>query len=364
MESPSASAHRGHVPWQGLLLAISLLTFRSPPTAAQLTVASINAAEGKDVLLLVHSLPENRGGYTWYRGERVDSDRGIGAFSIETEKFTPGPAHSGRETIDSNGSLLFQKVTLNDTGYYTIVVTKKDFLTEKATGQLTVYPELTKPNITSNNSNPEEHKDAVLLACEQETEDTTYLWLINSQSLQDSTRLELSKDNRTLTLFHVTRNDTGPYECETRNPVSLGRSDPFTLNVLYGPDTPTISPSDSHYRPGANLRLSCHAASNPPAQYSWLINGRPQQPKRELFIPSITANDSGSYTCLAHNPDTGLNRTTVKTITVTDVSTSSTPGLSGGAIAGIVIGVLAVVALIAALVYFLYIRKTGGSGPF
>ncbi|KAM5297865.1 cell adhesion molecule CEACAM1-like isoform 3-T3 [Glossophaga mutica] len=276
MESPSASAHRGHVPWQGLLLAISLLTFRSPPTAAQLTVASINAAEGKDVLLLVHSLPENRGGYTWYRGERVDSDRGIGAFSIETEKFTPGPAHSGRETIDSNGSLLFQKVTLNDTGYYTIVVTKKDFLTEKATGQLTVYPELTKPNITSNNSNPEEHKDAVLLACEQETEDTTYLWLINSQSLQDSTRLELSKDNRTLTLFHVTRNDTGPYECETRNPVSLGRSDPFTLNVLY-------------------------------------------------------------------------------------VSTSSTPGLSGGAIAGIVIGVLAVVALIAALVYFLYIRKTGGA---
>ncbi|XP_036921427.1 carcinoembryonic antigen-related cell adhesion molecule 1 [Sturnira hondurensis] len=42
-------------------------------------------------------------------------------------------------------------------------------------------------------------------------------------------------------------------------------------------------------------------------------------------------------------------------------STPLTPGLSGGAIAGIVVGALAVVALTAALVYFLYIRKTGGA---
>ena len=84
----------------------------------------------------------------------------------------------------------------------------------------------------SNNSNPEEHKDPVLLTCGPETQDATYLWMINSESLQDSSRLELSEDNRTLTLLHVTRNDTGPYECETRNPVSAGRSDPFFLHVL------------------------------------------------------------------------------------------------------------------------------------
>ncbi|XP_045694184.1 carcinoembryonic antigen-related cell adhesion molecule 1-like isoform X5 [Phyllostomus hastatus] len=276
MESLSAPAHRGRVLLQGLLLAVSLLTFGSLPTTARLTVASTNAAEGTDVLLLVLNLPESLFGYNWFRGKSANSSRGIGAFLIDTQKFTPGPAHSGRETIYPNGSLLFQKVTLNDTGYYTIAVTKKDLLPEEATGQLHVYPELPKPSITSNNSNPEEHKDPVLLTCEPHTQDTTYLWLINSQSLQDSARLELSKDNRTLTLLRVTRTDTGPYECETRNPVSAGRSDPFTLNVLY-------------------------------------------------------------------------------------VSTSPNPGLSGGAIAGIVIGVLAVVALTAALVYFLYIRKTGGA---
>ncbi|XP_006752676.1 PREDICTED: carcinoembryonic antigen-related cell adhesion molecule 8, partial [Myotis davidii] len=110
--------------------------------------------------------------------------------------------------------------------------------------------ELPKPSVTSNNSLPEEHKDPVVLTCEPQTHDTTYLWLINSQSIMNSARLQLSKDNRTLTLLPVTRNDTGPYECETRNPVSAGRSDPFTLNVVYGPDAPTISPSDSHYLRG------------------------------------------------------------------------------------------------------------------
>nr|KAF6407232.1 hypothetical protein HJG59_009901 [Molossus molossus] len=215
MESPSVPAHRRLVPWQELLLA-------------------------------------------------------------GNESTITGPAGSGRETIYPNGSLLFQKVTQEDTGYYTLQVIKRNLRSERGTGQLRVYQKLLTPNITTNNSNPEENKDPVVLTCEPWTQDTTYLWLINNQSLPDSTRLQLSSDNRTLTLLHVTRNDMGPYVCKTRNPVSAGRSDPFTLNVLY-------------------------------------------------------------------------------------VSASQHPGLSDGAIAGIVIGVLAGIALIAALVYFLYIRKTGGA---
>uniref|UniRef100_UPI0029556C84 carcinoembryonic antigen-related cell adhesion molecule 1-like n=1 Tax=Panthera onca TaxID=9690 RepID=UPI0029556C84 len=176
--------------------------------------------------------------------------------------------------------------------------------------------ELPKPNITSNNSDPVENVDSVVLTCEPQTQNTSYLWSVNSKSLPDSARLELSLDNRTLTLHGVTRNDTGPYECETWNLVSASRSDPFTLNVLYGPDVPTISPSDSYYRPGANLSLFCNSASNPPAQYSWLINGSPQPSSQELFIPNITVNDNGSYACLVYNPGTRLNKFTVKTITV------------------------------------------------
>ncbi|EAW57138.1 CEA cell adhesion molecule 1 [Homo sapiens] len=389
----SAPLHRVRVPWQGLLLTASLLTFWNPPTTAQLTTESMpfNVAEGKEVLLLVHNLPQQLFGYSWYKGERVDGNRQIVGYAIGTQQATPGPANSGRETIYPNASLLIQNVTQNDTGFYTLQVIKSDLVNEEATGQFHVYPELPKPSISSNNSNPVEDKDAVAFTCEPETQDTTYLWWINNQSLPVSPRLQLSNGNRTLTLLSVTRNDTGPYECEIQNPVSANRSDPVTLNVTYGPDTPTISPSDTYYRPGANLSLSCYAASNPPAQYSWLINGTFQQSTQELFIPNITVNNSGSYTCHANNSVTGCNRTTVKTIIVTErqnltmlprldsnswaqailpsvsqsaeITDNALPqenGLSPGAIAGIVIGVVALVALIAvALACFLHFGKTG-----
>ncbi|KAI5759573.1 CEACAM1 [Gulo gulo luscus] len=455
MEPTSTPPRGGRVPWLDLLLAVSLLTFWNPPTTAQVTVESVppSAAEGKDVRLQVHNLPGGTARFDWFKGATVEVIRRIVSYIVDRQETIPGPAHSGRETVYPNGSLLFRNITLNDTGDYTLRIINRTYEVEQVTGQLRVFPELPKPTITSNNSDPVENVDSVLLTCEPQTQNTSYLWSVSSKSLPASTRLELSLDNRTLTIHGVTRDDTGPYVCETRNPVSDGRSDPFTLNVLYGPDAPTISPSDSYYHPGANLNLSCHAASNPPAQYSWLINGRPQPHTQELFIPNITANDSGSYTCLASNSATRLNKTTVKTVTVseplaqptlhasnttlteddsvvltcstnnTGVSigwlfngqslkltermslsqdnstltihpvrkedagnyqcevsnpgdssksdpvrlavegdlTQSNSGLPPGAIAGIVIGVLAGVAVIAALVYFLFIRKTGGA---
>nr|KAF6289939.1 hypothetical protein mPipKuh1_009778 [Pipistrellus kuhlii] len=233
MDSPSAPAHRGLLPSQGLLLAASLLTFWSLPTTAQLTMESVppNAVEGQDVLLRVHNLPGNVAAYHWYKGKIWESDR-IVSYVIGTQIITFGPANSGRETIYPNGSLLLQKVTLKDTGKYVLQVILKDYDDKIVTGELHVYLVLSKPNIISNNSNPEEHKDPVVLTCEPQTENTTYLWLINSQCLPVRARLQLSKDNRTLTLLLVTRKDTGPYECETQNFVSAGHSDPFTMNFL------------------------------------------------------------------------------------------------------------------------------------
>ncbi|XP_014395270.1 PREDICTED: carcinoembryonic antigen-related cell adhesion molecule 3-like [Myotis brandtii] len=143
MEFPAASALRGRVPWLGLLLAASLLTFWSLPTTAQLTIESVppNAAEGKDVLLRVHNLPGNLFGFAWYKGEIVDTSRQIISYVIDTQTNTSGPAYSGRETIYPNGSLLFQNLTLKDTGYYTLKTTGKDLQEKQETGQLRVYRE-------------------------------------------------------------------------------------------------------------------------------------------------------------------------------------------------------------------------------
>ena len=91
---------------------------------------------------------------------------------------------------------------------------------------------LPTPIITSNNSNPGEHKDTVVLTCRFETRDIFYLCSINNQSLHNSTELELCEGNRTLTMFNVTRNDTGPYVYEAGNPENITHGDPFTLNGL------------------------------------------------------------------------------------------------------------------------------------
>ncbi|XP_023560288.1 carcinoembryonic antigen-related cell adhesion molecule 1 [Octodon degus] len=361
MEPRSATSHRGLVPWQGLLLAASLLTFWNPPTNAQLTIELVpfHAAEGGDVLLLVHNLPENRIAYNWFKGDRVDSSKEIATVEIDTNRTTPGRAYSHRETIYRNGSLLFKSVKQQDSGLYTLYVIKSNYQVEQASGQFQVHLVLPKPHITSNNSSPVEGEQSVVLTCEPETQDTTYLWWTNGQSLQDGDRLKLSNDSRILTLFSITKNDTGPYECETRNIVSGSRSDPFTLNIYYGPDDPIILPPETYFHPGTTLNLSCHAASNPAAQYHWLLNGSLLQSPQELHIPNVSANNSGSYTCLANNSATGLSRSTVKTVIVTDDSTQESASLSTGAIIGIVITVVAGVALITILVYCLILRKTG-----
>ena len=100
-----------------------------------------NAAEGKDVLLRVHSLPGDLLGYNWFRGETVMSSHQIVSYVVDTQVATPGPAHSGRETIYPNGSLLLQRVTLNDTGNYTLQIVRRNTHVEQGTGQIRVFRE-------------------------------------------------------------------------------------------------------------------------------------------------------------------------------------------------------------------------------
>uniref|UniRef100_A0A452SCX0 Ig-like domain-containing protein n=1 Tax=Ursus americanus TaxID=9643 RepID=A0A452SCX0_URSAM len=247
MESPSAPPRRGHLPRQELLLAVSLLTFWNPPTTAQLTVESVppDAAEGKDVLLRVHSLPGDLVGLSWFRGASLAPSRQILSYVVDTQVTIPGPAYSGRETIYPNGSLLFQRVTVKDTGYYTLQIVRRDVRIEEVTGQLRVFPDLPKPNITSNNSHPVENADSVVLTCEPQTQSTSYLWSVNRKSLPFMERMVLSQDNSTLTIDLVRREDAENYQCEVSNLVSYSKSDRIRLDGSW----------DSQPSPSSTLHL-------------------------------------------------------------------------------------------------------------
>ncbi|XP_072872467.1 pregnancy-specific beta-1-glycoprotein 2-like [Chlorocebus sabaeus] len=307
-----------HITWKDLLLTASLLIFWNPPTTAQVTIEAqpTKVSEGKDILLLVHNLPQNVAGYIWYKGQIMDLQYYITAYAIDTEMLIFGPAYSGRETVYSNASLLIQSVNQNDAGSYTVEIIKRGEVTEGVTGHFTLYLETPKPYISSSNLNPRKGTETVILSCDPDTQDVSYQWWINGQSLPISRKLQLSENNRTLVLSGVRKNTAGPYECEMKNPVSSSRSDPVTLNLLYGPKVPRIFSPLTNYRSGKTLQLSCFADSNPPAEYSWTIDGNFLQSGQKLSIPQVTTEHSGLYGCSARNSATGRERSTFKRIKV------------------------------------------------
>uniref|UniRef100_A0A8D2K4U0 Ig-like domain-containing protein n=1 Tax=Theropithecus gelada TaxID=9565 RepID=A0A8D2K4U0_THEGE len=292
-----------HITWKELLLTASLLIFWNTPTTAQVTIEAqpTKVSEGKDVLLLVQNLPQNLIAYIWYKGQKTDFRHYITSYVIDAETIIVGPAYSGRETVYSNASLLIQNVTQKDTGSYTIQMIKQGDKTKGVIGHFTLYLETPKPYISSSNLNPREAVETVILSCDPDTQDVSYLWWINGQSLPISRKLQLSGNNRTLTLFGVTKDTAGPYECEMKNPVSSSRSDPVTLNLLHGLDTPTISSSYTYYHPVEVPKLSCLTDSHPLAEHSWLIDGKLQQSAKVFFIPQITKTYRMAYVCFIHN---------------------------------------------------------------
>ncbi|CAH7393580.1 Psg21 [Phodopus roborovskii] len=93
-----------------------------PSTCAQPAIETVpsSIAEGESVLLVAHHLPKNLRAFFWYKGGIVSKDIEVAWHQIAKNTTGFGPAHSGREIVYSNGSLLLQNVTWNDTGFYTL----------------------------------------------------------------------------------------------------------------------------------------------------------------------------------------------------------------------------------------------------
>ncbi|XP_045694201.1 carcinoembryonic antigen-related cell adhesion molecule 21-like [Phyllostomus hastatus] len=229
MESPSALTRTRRVSWQGLLLAVSLLTSWSPPSTAQLAIVSTYAAEGKDVLLRIRNKPHEVIGYMWYKGEGANPNRNIASIAVGPGLYATGPAHSGREKINNDGSLLLRRVTRKDAGYYTIVAYLHDSKKEIGFGRLNVYQPVRKPTVLASNTTVTEDKDAVVLTCDTNAVSTQ--WLFNGMNLRLSERRKLSWRNRSLTIDPVRREDAGNYQCEVSNPISSAESAPLGLHV-------------------------------------------------------------------------------------------------------------------------------------
>ncbi|XP_072464044.1 cell adhesion molecule CEACAM6-like isoform X1 [Notamacropus eugenii] len=319
MESPSQAPHSGGSPWKGLLLTASILSCWIQPTSAQSASVTVvpkppYGAVGSSVILDIQGISEQPPSYTW---QKRTLDNEIAFYRVADGHLS---ATDNRLNVFSNGSLLISNLRLSDTDNYTVQFFNSiSALIETVQGYLVVYGLLPPPTISSTNMAPVENKDTVSLTCESNSQDVTDLvWFIN-QSSPVGDRISLSSDNRTLTIISVTREDQGPYECEIWNPVSRSRSQPFTLNITYGPDTPVVVPINPNYPVGATLVLSCSADSNPPAQYTWLFNGVERTSTPQLSIPDVSLNDTGTYICNASNSVSGLSSSKDINVTISEI---------------------------------------------
>ena len=103
-------------------LLASLFICGRPTTLVGPTIELVPAsvAEGGSVLLLVHNIPKYLQSLFWYKGLIVFNKVEIARYRRAKKSREPGPAHSGRETVYRNGSLLLKNVTWKDTGFYTL----------------------------------------------------------------------------------------------------------------------------------------------------------------------------------------------------------------------------------------------------
>ncbi|XP_051063675.1 carcinoembryonic antigen-related cell adhesion molecule 3 [Phodopus roborovskii] len=196
-------------------------------TSAQPTVESVppSVAEGGSVTLLIHNLPENLQGFVWFKGISVFWEHEIARYTIGRSSSDTGPAHSGRETLNSDGSLTIHNVTRNDTGLYTLRLMSTDMKSEEAHAQLQVDKYVERPFVRVTNSVVSSHR-CVIFTCVSPDTDVSIRWFFNNQHLRLSRRMTLSPTKCGLRICPVRLENFGEYQCEVSNRVSSKTSLP------------------------------------------------------------------------------------------------------------------------------------------
>ncbi|XP_035386612.1 uncharacterized protein LOC113583249 [Electrophorus electricus] len=196
-----------------------------------------------------------------------------------------------------------RNLDMTDAGEYKITIKKKEnSLFETTT--LNVFEPVSNITITPRETELVEFNSTASLTCSASGTSISFFWLNGSSELTLGERVQLTNGNTTLIITCVSRDDIGPYRCGAFNIISKDMSQNMTLTIYYGPDKATVAaaPVGPFYSSGCDIMLRCSAEASPAAVFQWVVSGTVLGEKGpELKLANIQTNQSGSYTCLAHN---------------------------------------------------------------
>ncbi|XP_035305239.1 carcinoembryonic antigen-related cell adhesion molecule 3-like isoform X2 [Cricetulus griseus] len=304
-------------------------------TSVQLMIEPVpqNAVKGDSVLFLVHNLPEDLQGFTWYKSVYSTQSSKIAEYSRVTNYITQGPAYSGRAVVYANGSLLLQDVMERDAGFYTLQTLNRDFKTENAHVQLNVYtcrlpPTNVQLSIETMPPHVVEGKNALLLVHNIPENLRAFSW---SKEVTIVSRHEIARKvitanksflgpvhssrvtvypNGSLLLQNTTQEDSGYYTLRTLNTQFETQETHVYLHIYKPVTQPFIQITSTTVTAQSSVVLTCHSRDTG-VSFSWNFNSRSLQltermtlspTKYRLRIDPVRREDAGKYQCVVFNP--------------------------------------------------------------
>nr|XP_042128521.1 carcinoembryonic antigen-related cell adhesion molecule 3-like isoform X1 [Peromyscus maniculatus bairdii] len=311
----------------------SFATCCDPLAGAPPTIESVppRVTEGSSVLLVVHNLPENLQTLFWYKGINVFKNHEVSRHIIAKNSSMPGPAHSGRETVYSNGSLALHNVTWKDAGFYTLLTLTTNLAAEVAHGQLQLDTCRSFPiqlTIESMPHNVVEGENALLIVHNIPEDLLSFVWykgipIVNShkivQNVVTSNKSMLGSElsgretvypNGSLLFQHAAQEDAGFYTLRTLNAQFETQEAHVYLHIYKPVVQPFILVTSTNVTVQSSVVLAC-ISTDTGISTQWIFNNQSLQltermtlslKKCRLSIDPVRMEDAGEYKCEVSNP--------------------------------------------------------------